>query len=110
MSSPTGDRGDELDDDHLMPGDIYGEDAAPPGDVTGCVENAGFADLRISGGTDNDVDVSIIPIREPSTPQDVTIGFSIGDFGSVQLSLAEDEVLALCDQLHQALEVPKFDE
>jgi len=101
--------GDEIDGDHLPSSDYVDEDIAPLDDVTGQVEDAGFADLEISGGTDDDVNVSIIPIREPRTPQDVTIRFSVGDFGSVQLSLAEAEVEELRDELQAALEVPKFE-
>ena len=95
--------GTEIDDSHLPSGDADGDDAAPLSEVSGTVPTNGVADVDLGSVTDG-LDISVVPIREPAVEEDVTLNLSISS-GHVQVSLPEDDALALCDAMHQALDV-----
>ena len=89
--------------------DAIGSERASLRDLTQTIPGAAAADLRLVGNTDDDVDVTVVPIREPSTPEDVELHISVGGH-ELMLCFAEDDMLALEDAIHQALEVEEFDE
>lgn len=93
----------QIDDSHLPSGDVEDSDAVPLSEVSGTVPTRGVADVDLGSVTDG-VDIGVVPIREPAVEEDVTLNLSISQ-GHVQVSLPEDDVLALCDAMQQALQV-----
>jgi hypothetical protein len=82
-------------------------DAPPLGDVTQTIPDAGIADLELHGLAD-DVDVTVIPVRAPETPEDVELVVDIGRH-QFRIAMAEDDALALDDAIHTALETEALD-
>jgi len=80
----------------------------PVTEVSGTVPNAGVATVEVSGCHADGVDVLVVPVREPTVSEDVTVSFGVGQ-AVVDLSLSEDDALALMDAIQQALEVERFE-
>ena len=76
-------------------------------EVSATVPGAAIADIELAGLVDDAVDVTVLPVRDPDADVDVTLRFAT-DAATVQLAIDEDDALALCDAVHQALEVPEL--
>ncbi|WP_424004849.1 hypothetical protein ACOZ4I_17335 (plasmid) [Haloarcula salina] len=84
------------------------EDAPPLSEVSSTIASAGAGGVALYEQRDT-VDVTVQPVREESADEDVTVRFTVGGCGEAELSLAEDDALALVDSIRQALEVESFE-
>ena len=86
---------------------LDGQGAPSLQEVSVTVPGAAIADIELAGLVDDAVDVTVLPVRDPDANVDVTLRFAT-DAATVQLAIDEDDALALCDAVHQALEVPEL--
>jgi len=90
--------------------DGQNERAAPIEEVTARIPDAGIAAVERTVQREPGTDVRCVPVREPSTPTDVSISFTTGDGSSVWLHLPGDDAHALIDAIQYALDVEPFEE
>lgn len=84
------------------------EEAPPLDEVTATVPEAATADIELHTTAEDDVDLEVVPVREPRTAAAATLLAHL-DSATVRLTVDEADALAVADALIQSVEVPELE-